>query len=151
MRADVHKWCENLVLWIIINQHCPLPMPTQKCTGRKSDDIGRGLWPVGCLRFSKIFLATFFIAWKKVAGGLGAEPPSGYGGEAPKENYFMPVIFLISFSLFKASIGVRLFISRFFISSLICFNTGSSSWKILIWNPSRLEANSETGLVSVCF
>lgn len=44
--------------------------------------------------------------------------------------------FLISFSLFNASIGVRLSISRSMISSLICFRTGSSSWKKLNCNPS---------------
>ena len=36
--------------------------------------------------------------------------------------------FLISFSLFNASTGVRLSTSRPAISSRICFNTGSSSW-----------------------
>jgi hypothetical protein len=38
-----------------------------------------------------------------------------------------PEIFFISFSLFKASTGVRLLISVFLISSLICFRTGSSN------------------------
>jgi hypothetical protein len=41
--------------------------------------------------------------------------------------YLRPDIFFISFSLFSASTGVRLFISRFIISSLICLSTGSSS------------------------
>jgi len=38
--------------------------------------------------------------------------------------HFNPIIFLISFSLFNASMGVRLLISTRLISSRICFNTG---------------------------
>ena len=46
-------------------------------------------------------------------------------------GYFPLTIRLMSFSLFSASSGVRLFTSRFSISSRIWYNTGSSSWKKL--------------------
>jgi hypothetical protein len=42
-------------------------------------------------------------------------------------TYFNPVSFFISFSLFKASMGVKRFTSKWAISSRICFSTGSSS------------------------
>jgi len=38
-----------------------------------------------------------------------------------------PVIFLMSFNLFSASRGVSSLMSKFLISSRICFRTGSSS------------------------
>lgn len=44
-----------------------------------------------------------------------------------KPDYFPFTIRLMSFSLFSASSGVRLFTSRFRISSRIWHNTGSSS------------------------
>ncbi len=46
-------------------------------------------------------------------------------------QYYNPAIFLISFNLFNASMGVRLFKSSPTTSSLILLNTGSSSWKKL--------------------
>ncbi len=55
------------------------------------------------------------------------------------------MIFRISLSLFNASIGVRLFTSRFLISSRTWLNTGSSNWKKLNWKPSAAAAISLTG------
>ena len=60
--------------------------------------------------------------------------------------YFPFTIFLISFSLFRASRGVRLFTSIFRISSRTWQSTGSSNWKKLSCIPSRLEAISAVGL-----
>lgn len=43
------------------------------------------------------------------------------------ESHFMPIYRLISFSLLRASTGVRLLMSMFLISSRICLSTGSSN------------------------
>ena len=55
-----------------------------------------------------------------------------YGEEIPQINtssrFYFPVIILrISLSLFRASSGVRLFTSRFLISSRTWLSTGSSN------------------------
>ena len=60
-------------------------------------------------------------------------------------HHFPLIIRLISLSLLSASTGVRLLISRFFISSRICSSTGSSSWKKLSCRPSRCSAISPMG------
>ena len=44
---------------------------------------------------------------------------------------FPLTIFLISLSFINASTGVRVLMSVFIISSLICINVGSSNWKKL--------------------
>ena len=64
--------------------------------------------------------------------------------------YFPLTIFLISFSLFSASIGVRLFTSRFNISSRIWQRIGSSNWKKLNCIPPRFSLTSANQTEFVC-
>ncbi len=56
---------------------------------------------------------------------------------------------LISFSLFNASSGVKLFTSRFSISSRIWHSIGSSSWKKLSCIPPRVSPTSAIGLLVI--
>ena len=53
----------------------------------------------------------------------------------------------MSWSLFRASMGVRLLMSMVRISSRIWVSTGSSSWKMDNWQPERPVATSPRSLV----
>ena len=65
-------------------------------------------------------------------------------------HHYLPLtIFLISFSLFNASIGVRLFTSRLSISSRIWQSIGSSNWKKLSCIPLLFSLTSANGLPEI--
>ncbi len=76
----------------------------------------------------KIFSFSFPFVGKPACRRLGTRKGIGVGGNAEgKGGYFPSIILFISFSLFNASIGVKLFTSKPLISSRICSSTGSSN------------------------
>ena len=88
-------------------------------------DVWRGDGDKACLVSTWVRVPCRDV-WRDT-GRQGPALSRGLGG------HFPVMIFFISFSLLRASTGVRWSMSAFMISSRTWASTGSSSWKMLSW------------------
>ena len=104
--------------------------------GMKQDDVQErpcAVQPIYCLVAGKQIVQCHHYRHGRRRKRPRADGHQPFAQIMLSSLHFPVIIFLISLSLFSASIGVRLFRSKFFISSRIWLSTGSSSWKKLSW------------------